>query len=67
MINLTDEEFASLTVAANNHDRDAWNTACNAIKLARDGQYPPDWYHRVLASGLPEKLDGMRVVCMGVR
>jgi hypothetical protein len=30
----------------------AWNAACDEIKAARGGQYPPDWYDKVIAAGL---------------
>lgn len=29
-----------------------WNKVCDAIKAARDGQYPPDWWAKVMLSGL---------------
>lgn len=30
---------------------DEWNVACAAVKRAREGGYPSDWYPRVLAPG----------------
>ena len=29
-----------------------WNATCSAVKRARGGQYPDDWYGRVVLSGL---------------
>ncbi len=29
-----------------------WDSVCDMIKADRGGAYPPDWYPRVLASGL---------------
>jgi nitroreductase len=50
---LTDGEFLALVEAA---DEKAWNAQCDAIKNARVGQYPRDWYERVLASGLTREV-----------
>lgn len=47
-MNLTDQEIATLEACPNS---DAWNDACLAIKSARGGHYPPDWYAKVLAPG----------------
>ena len=46
---LTDEEVKRLEQAANEAE---WDAACDAVKDARDGQYPPDWWERVQLSGL---------------
>ena len=45
---LTEEEIASLR--ASNDEAD-WSRVVRVIKSARGGQYPPDWYPRVLAEG----------------
>lgn len=29
-----------------------WDATCDAIKAARGGQYPPDWFRKVMMSGL---------------
>ena len=31
---------------------DEWAVACDAIKAARNGEYPHDWHEKVLLSGL---------------
>lgn len=31
---------------------DDWNQACDRIKASRGGQYPKDWWVRVMLSGL---------------
>lgn len=46
---ITPEELQELELTTN---ADEWNAACDKIKAARGGQYPPDWYAKVLASGL---------------
>ena len=46
---ITQEELSNLTLAASEKE---WNAACDAIKCARGGQYPPDWYAKVVLSGL---------------
>lgn len=33
-----------------------WNRVCDQIKAAHGGQYPPDWYRKVLASGLARQV-----------
>lgn len=46
---LTEEELTSLREARSEQQ---WNSACDRIKGARQGQYPDDWFARVLMSGL---------------
>lgn len=29
-----------------------WNAVCREIKSKRNGAYPPDWYEKVLGSGV---------------
>ncbi len=48
-MNLTEAELMTLIVCTT---VDGWNAACDAIKAARNGQYPPDWYERVMLSGV---------------
>jgi hypothetical protein len=50
---LTDEEYTAL---ANSASLEQWTAACNAVKAARGRQYPPDWYARILAPGIPAKV-----------
>jgi hypothetical protein len=46
---LTDEELKTLESA---NTADEWNDACLNVKRARNGQYPPDWYPRVIMGGV---------------
>ena len=46
---LTDEEMGSLISVKSEVD---WADACRKIKSARGGQYPHDWFARVLQTGL---------------
>jgi hypothetical protein len=48
-MNLTEAEYAALESAATLAD---YARTCDAVKAARGGEYPDDWYTRVLASGL---------------
>lgn len=43
-----EEEFALL----NTTNEDRWNAVCDEIKRTRNGQYPRDWWQRVMLSGL---------------
>lgn len=47
--NITPEELESLRSTKNETE---WNQACDAIKKARNGAYPPDWWAEVMQSGL---------------
>ncbi len=46
---LTKNEIERLNEAKTEHE---WNDVCDAVKAARDGNYPRDWYSRVVRSGL---------------
>jgi hypothetical protein len=46
---LTEAELETLKACRSD---DEWNDACLAIKKAHGGQYPYDWYGKVLATGL---------------
>lgn len=35
-----------------------WGAACDAIKEARGGAYPPDWWAKVKLSGLMDEVCG---------
>ena len=48
-MNITQDEELTLLDSKNDTE---WNNACDAIKKARNGQYPPDWYEVVIAGGL---------------
>lgn len=34
----------------------AWDKVCDEIKAARGGRYPPDWWARVVKSGLMKRV-----------
>ena len=42
------DEVMALETAS---DANAWNFACRAVKLSRGGEYPTDWFPRVVLSG----------------
>lgn len=46
---ITEDEISTLENAKTERD---WNAACDAIKAARKGEYPTDWYARVMMSGV---------------
>lgn len=46
---LSDEEYQSLV---NVTTEEQWDAACDAIKASRDGEYPADWWPRIVGSGL---------------
>ena len=48
-MNLTDAELKSLMFATSESD---WNKICDAVKAARGGVYPDDWFAKVMISGL---------------
>lgn len=47
--NLTEQEESKLVASKN---EDEWNAICDEVKAARGGKYPPDWFARVMMSGL---------------
>ena len=49
MNNLTDTEIQKLK---NTTSEAEWNAVCDEIKAARNGEYPQDWYRRIVMSGL---------------
>lgn len=51
-MNITDQEIAALTAANSEHE---WNATCATIKAARGGAFPPDWWPRVMSSGLAKR------------
>jgi hypothetical protein len=46
---LTEEELQSLK---DSKTEDEWSALCQAVKKARGGQYPLDWFAKVIQSGL---------------
>ena len=53
MSNITEEELQRLRDSKNEND---WNDACDAIKKARNGRYPDDWWAKVMTSGLADQV-----------
>lgn len=45
---LTDAEMIDLGKTRNDRE---WGDVCDRIKAARDGQYPREWFPRVVLSG----------------
>lgn len=52
-MNLTDEELEEIEKIQTSEE---WKALCLAVKGRRNGQYPPDWYPKVLASGLADRV-----------
>ena len=52
-MNITEEEIASLEACKSDTE---WNAACAAIKAARDGAFPPDWWPKVVKSGIMKRV-----------
>ncbi len=50
---LGDEEFAALEAC---QSAEQWNQSCAKIKAARDGQFPDDWFARVVTSGMMHRV-----------
>ncbi len=53
MENLTDTEIEILEACQSDDD---WSDATDAIKAARDGQYPDDWWDRVKLTGMMDRI-----------
>ena len=51
--NITQEELDRLKACTTSQE---WSDTCDAIKDARDGQYPPDWWAKVILSGLAREV-----------
>ena len=47
-MNLTDNEVTKLE---NTKSAAEWKVICDEIKMARGGQWPPDWFDRIVVSG----------------
>lgn len=50
---LTQEEATRLEATKSESE---WNDVCDEIKTARAGQYPQDWWPRIMVSGLAAKI-----------
>ncbi len=51
---ISEEELSTLR---NSSSPQEWNLACSKIKEARDGEYPHDWWDKVMLSGLSVVVD----------
>ena len=48
-MNLTEAEMTKLR---NTKSESEWNAVCDEIKAARNGTYPPDWFAKMMMTGL---------------
>ena len=48
-MNLTEDEMIKLRNAKSESE---WNAVCDEIKTARNGTYPPDWFDKMIETGL---------------
>ena len=55
-MNLTDQEIEKLKATKSETE---WNAMCDEIKRARGGQYPPDWWPRMMMSGLISQIQAL--------
>jgi len=53
MKNITQEELDRLDSCQSPQD---WRDACDAIKEARAGMYPDDWWQKVKQSGMMDRI-----------
>ena len=53
MKNITKEEMELLEGCQSAQE---WGRACDRIKKARDGEYPPDWWGKVKLSGMMDRI-----------
>lgn len=51
--NITDSEIANLKATRSSIE---WNSVCDGIKTARGGEYPPDWWSRIMMTGLAAQI-----------
>lgn len=51
--NITDQEIANLNATRSSIE---WNSVCDQIKAARGGEYPPDWWNRIMMTGLAAQI-----------
>ena len=52
-MNITNEEIKKLEDCKSADD---WRNACDEIKSARNGQYPPDWWEKVKLAGMMDRI-----------
>jgi len=52
-MNITEAELKQLE---NTKSEDEWNDTCTQIKKARNGMYPPDWWAKVMVSGMGRRV-----------
>ena len=51
-MDITQQELDTLS---STKSAEEWDATCDAIKKVRGGSYPPDWWNRVMMSGLASK------------
>lgn len=49
IMNITTEEVNKL---ASTKSASEWNAVCDQIKRARGGEYPPDWWNKIMMTGM---------------
>lgn len=52
-MNITEQELQMLEDCQSKQE---WSEACIAVKDARDGQYPDDWWDKVKESGMMDRI-----------
>lgn len=52
---ITETELETLK---NSNNEQEWTATCDAIKRARGNRYPPDWFEKVVMSGLATTVSG---------
>jgi hypothetical protein len=52
-MNITTSEISALE---NCKSEKEWDQICDQIKADRSGNYPPDWYDKVMLSGLMSRV-----------
>ena len=61
---ITTEELKSLEACQSAQD---WSDACDAVKEARGGHYPDDWWDKVKLSGMMDRILGRWGVDSNIR
>lgn len=51
--NITDQEIADLKATRSSLE---WNSVRDGIKDVRGGVYPPDWWNRIMMSGVATEI-----------
>ena len=51
-MNITEQEMSAMVDCKTECE---WNDLCDKMKSERGGQYPPDWYAKIIATGFISK------------